>query len=125
MTREDADADDDPEALPEGVGRAEAVDLGQPDRGQQARERQQVRVGVRDGEPGDDVRDQVQAEEDQRVRDRPGRDHRLPRDVDAREAEAGDDADRDQVDELAVPRGQAQGTTSRLVLLDGGPSARS
>ena len=45
--REQPDADHDPEALLERVARAEAVDLGHADRGQQAGHRQQVRVGVR------------------------------------------------------------------------------
>ena len=62
---ERGDADHDPESLPERVARrAEAVDLGQPDRGQERGHRQQVRVGERHGDPRDEVGDEVEAEEE-------------------------------------------------------------
>ena len=85
--RERADADDDPEALPERVGRVEPVDLGDA-RSRSAGRSSGSRYGSAHGtvKRVTDVRDEVEAEEDQRVRDRAGRDHRLPGDVDAREA---------------------------------------
>ena len=85
--REGRDADHDPEALAERVGRVEPVDLRHADRGQQGGDREQVRVGVRDGVARDEVRGEVEREEEQRVGERRRRDLRLPRDVDAREAD--------------------------------------
>ncbi len=70
-------ADHDPEPLLERVPRAEPVDLGQADRRQEARDRQQVRVGVRHGDPRDDVGGEVEAEEEGRVGERAARDLRL------------------------------------------------
>src|SRR5918911_5642057 len=84
----------------------DAVDLRHPGRGQQAGDRQQVRVGVRDGHPRDEVRRDVEAEEEDGVRERAGRDDVLARDVDAREAEARQDADGDEVRKLAVSKAQ-------------------
>jgi hypothetical protein len=52
------------------------------------------------------VRRQVEAEEEAGVGERAGGDDLLPRDVDAREAEAGEDADDEEVRELAVPEAQ-------------------
>ncbi len=97
------DSDHDPEPLAERVVRVEPVDLRDADRGQERGHRQQVRIGLRDGHPRDHVRCQVEREEEERVRERPGRDDVLARDVDACEAEAGDDGDDDEVGELAVP----------------------
>jgi hypothetical protein len=103
--REGGERDHDPEPLAEGVGRVQAVDLGQADAGQQAGHRQQVRVRVGDGQARDEVRGQVEREEEPRVRQRSRRDDVLTRDVDAGEAERGEDADDDEVGELAVPVG--------------------
>ncbi len=105
---EDGDADHHPEALLERVRRPEPVDLGQPDGGQQPGDRQEVRVGVRHGEPGDDVRREVEREEEDRVRERRSGDMRLPRDVDARESDRSDDPDDDEIGELAIPVAQGQ-----------------
>ena len=90
---EQPDADHDPEALLEGVVRAEAVDLGHADRGEQAGHRQEIRVGVRDGRARDEMRSEVEAEEEEGVAQRAPADERLARDVHRREADAGQDAD--------------------------------
>jgi hypothetical protein len=105
--RERADAHDDPEALTERVVRVQPVDQRQADRGEERHHRQQVRVGVGHREARDHVRDDVEAEEEERVGQRAGRDLRLVRDVDAREADAGDQPDDDEIEELAVPRGHS------------------
>ena len=115
--RECRDADHHPEALLERVVRPEPVDLGQADRGQEAGHRQQVRVGVRHGDARDDVRGQVERDEERGVGERAPPDHGLARDVDAREAEAGQGPDRGQVSELPVSlghRGRAF-STSRTI----------
>jgi hypothetical protein len=52
------------------------------------------------------VRDEIQREEEARVRQRLGRDDVLPGDVDAREADRCEKTDRDQVEQLAVARSQ-------------------
>jgi hypothetical protein len=52
------------------------------------------------------VSDEVEAEEEGRVRERRRRDDRLSGDVDAREAERGQRSDNDQVEQLAVPEAQ-------------------
>ena len=57
---EHADADHDPDPLPERVARAEPVDLRHPDRRQERRHRQQVRIGERHGQARDEVRDEVE-----------------------------------------------------------------
>ena len=105
---EGCDADDDPEPLPERVVGVEPVDLGHADRGQQRGHREQVRVGLRHREPSDDVRRQVQREEEDRVRERTGGDDVLARDVDAREAEARDDRDDEEVRELSVAKAERE-----------------
>jgi hypothetical protein len=84
----------------------DAIDLGHPGRGQEPGDRQQVRVGVWDGQARDEVRRHVEAEEEDRVRERAGRDDVLAGDVDAREAEPRQDADGDEVRELAVSQAQ-------------------
>ena len=100
---EGRDPDHDPQPLAERVVRVEAIDLRDADRGQERGHRQQVRIRLRDSHARDRVRRQVEREEEERVRERPGRDDVLARDVDAREAEAGDDSDDEEVGELAVP----------------------
>ena len=100
--REEADADHDPETLLERVVGAEPVDLGDADRGQHARHRQEVRVGVGDRVPRDDVCSEVQREEEDRVAERAPADEGLPRDVHGREAEAGEGADGGEVEQLTV-----------------------
>ena len=105
---EGADADHDPDSLPQRARRAEAVDLCQPDRGEQRGHRQEVRIGERHGEPRDDVGDEVEGEEERGVAERAGRDVRLERDVDAREADRGEDSDGEEGDELAVPETQRE-----------------
>src|ERR1700688_2301397 len=92
----------------ERVRRSEPVDLRQPDGGQEPRERKQVRIGVRDGEARDDVRHEIEREEEHRVRERCGGDVRLARDVHAREAHGGEHAYEDEVGELAVPTAEGQ-----------------
>jgi hypothetical protein len=49
---------------------------------------------------------EIEAEEEPRVGERGGVDLRLPGDVDAREADAGEDPDDDEVRELAVAEAQ-------------------
>jgi hypothetical protein len=49
---------------------------------------------------------EVEADEEARVRERAGRDLGLPRDVDAGEPRAGEDADDEEVEELPVPEAQ-------------------
>jgi hypothetical protein len=61
---------------------------------------------VRDGQARDDVRGEIEADEEAGVRERAGRDLRLPRDVDAGEAGAGEDADDEEVDQLTVAKAQ-------------------
>ena len=102
--RERGQGNHDPEALAECVGGVEPVDLGQADAGQQARHGQQIRVGERHGQPRDEVCREIEREEEARVRERRGGNDVLPRDVDAGEPERGQDADDDQIRELAVPR---------------------
>jgi hypothetical protein len=50
----------------------------------------------------------VEREEEAGVGEGGGRDDRLPCDVDARESEAGEDPDPDEVEELAVPCAEGQ-----------------
>ena len=82
--------------------RAEAVDLGNADRGEEARDREQERLGVGDGDPVREVRQQEQPEEDAGVRERGGRDDGLPGDVDAREPDGSESADDDERQQLAI-----------------------
>ena len=103
--RECGDADDDPEPLPKCVVRVEAVDLGHAEGREQAGQRQQVRVGLGHRDPRHDVRRDVEPEEEQGVRQRGRGDDLLARDVHAGEAEARDDPDDEEVEELPVPEG--------------------
>ncbi len=103
-----------PDSLAVGVRRLEPVDLGHADRGQEARDRQQIGIRERDRQPGDDVGDEVEPEEDGRVRQRGRRDHRLARDVDAGEADRRQRAHRNQAHQLTVSLGH--GTTSSSYL---------
>ena len=66
-------ADDDPGGLAQRVGGVDAVDLGDADRRQQRHERQEVRVGVGHCEAQHEVRCQVEAEEEDPVRERGAR----------------------------------------------------
>ena len=102
--REDDQADDDPQALVAGQHRVDAVDLDLADRRQQRDQRQQVRVGARQRDAQHDVGDAVQPDEQRGVRQRRGRDGVLA--GDEHRAEAGHDqqADEQQVHELAVAR---------------------
>ena len=102
---EGGDADDDPEPLPERVVRVEAVDLGHAEGSEQAGQGQQVRVGLRHRDPRDYVCRDVEPEEEQCVRQRGRGDDLLARDVHAGEAEARDDPDDEEVEELAVSEG--------------------
>jgi hypothetical protein len=52
------------------------------------------------------MRDEIEREEERRIGQRRRRDVALPGDVDAREAEAREDPDDDQIGELTVPRAQ-------------------
>ncbi|MDX6441897.1 MAG: hypothetical protein QOE43_1626 [Gaiellaceae bacterium] len=54
-------------------------------------------------EAGYEVRDEEEPEEERRIGERPARDPRLVRDVDARETGRCEQADDDEVEELAVP----------------------
>ncbi len=103
---EGRDADHDPEPLPEGVVGVEAVDLGDADRRQERRHRQQIGIRLRDGQARDHVRGEVEGEEEERVGERAGRDDLLAGDVHAREPEPGDDRDDEEVCELAVPEAE-------------------
>ena len=105
---EQHDADDDPEALLERVAHPEPVDLGDADRGQEPGHRQQVRIGVRHRDARDDVRGDVEREEEDGIAERAPADERLAGDVDRREADPGQDADDGEVDELSVAVAEAQ-----------------
>src|SRR5918999_706830 len=74
---------------------------GEPDAGQEAGHGQQVRVGVRHRDPRDEMRHDIEAEEEERVRKRLGAHNLLARDVHARERGADDRADEDQAEQLA------------------------
>src|SRR5581483_5987887 len=106
--REDDDTDDDPRSLLQRIVRAEAVDLDQPDRGQQRRDREQIRIRVGNGEPRNEVRREIEREEVRRVRERRARHVGLQRDVDRRESGRGDEADDDEIEELAVAARERQ-----------------
>src|SRR5919108_1876224 len=110
---EGGEADDDPEALREGVVLVEPVDLRQPDPGQQAGHREQVGIGVRHGDPCDDVRRDIEAEEEQRVRERFRADDVLARDVDARERRSYQRPDEDEVEELSRAGAHAWSSSQR------------
>ncbi len=103
-------ADDDPRRLAQRVGGVDAIDLDHADGRQQRDERQEVRVCVGHGEAQHEMCGEVEAEEEDPVRERGAVDHVLAGDVDAREAEARDDGDDGQAEELAVAI--AHGTTS-------------
>ena len=100
--RERPERDHDPETLAKRVRGVQPVDLGQADARQQPGHRQQVRIGVRDGQAGDEVGREVEREEEEGVRERGRRDDVLPCDVDAGEPESGERADDDEVRELTV-----------------------
>jgi hypothetical protein len=107
---EDADADDDPEALPEGEARLDPVDLGEAERAQEPGERQEVRVGVRQADAQGEVRRDEEGEEEARVGERGRRDDVLARDVDRGEPRDREEADEDEVEKL--PRAEGQGIAS-------------
>jgi hypothetical protein len=111
--REEHERDDDPAGLLERVVGVEPVDLGQPDRCQEADDRQQVRIGERDGVTDDEVRGDVEPEEDACVRQRRRGDDVLPRDVDGCEPDRSQDPDDDQEGELAIPQAESQRTNLR------------
>ena len=98
----------------QGVCGTDPVDLRDPDGRQQARERQQVGVCPRDGDARHGVGCDVETEEEDRIGERGRRDHVLPGDVDAREADRGQDGDDEEVRELAVP-GAHRGTSCSYV----------
>src|SRR4029079_14570799 len=100
--------DDDPQSLLERVRVAEPVDLRQPDRSQEGRDRQQVGGGVRDGDARDEVRDQIEREEEDRVCERAPVHLGLTCDVDRREADTGQRPDDRQVEKLPVAVAESQ-----------------
>src|SRR5581483_7774489 len=102
--REQPDSDHDPEALLELVVRAEPVDLGDADRGQERRHGQEVWIGIRHDDPRHHVSGEVQREEEERIPERSPRDEGLARDVDGGEAQPRQHADCGEVQELAVAR---------------------
>ena len=120
---EDADADHDPEPLPERFVRPEPVDLGDADRREERCHRQQVRIGERHGQPRDDVRDEVEAEEEDGVAERAARDLRLERDVHGGEADRGQRADREECGQLTVAKGHR--TTSHQMIAAATSSRRT
>ena len=65
-------------------------------------QRQEVRIGVRNRQPQDEVCGEVEAEKEDPVRERRALDDVLAGDVDAREAEARDDGDDGERCQLAV-----------------------
>ncbi len=105
QAEEACDADHDPDRLVAGEQGVEAVDLGQPHRGEQRRQRQQPGIGVRQPGAQAQVCDEVQGEEEPGVDQRGAADLLLARRVHAQEADAREDGDREQVEELAEPRG--------------------
>src|SRR5205085_2257213 len=62
----------------------------------------QPRAVDRHGDPSDDVREEEEREEERRVRERRSGDRRLARDVDAREADRGENADHPEREQLPV-----------------------
>jgi len=98
--------DDDPDRLLEGVVGLEAIDLRQPDRREQPRDRKQVRIGERNRVARDQMRREVEREEEARGRQRRRRDDVLPGDVDAGEPKSRQRADDDQERELPVTKAQ-------------------
>ena len=104
---ERGEPDDDPEPLAQGEVGVDPVDHRQPDCGQEAAEREEERVSVREREAEDHVRRHEDGEEEGRVRERSGRDDVLTGDVDGREAGCGQQADEEEVDELAIPERQS------------------
>ena len=102
--REDADADQDPERLAPAVVGVEPVVDAKAERREHRGERKQRTVGVRRRPPHDDVRRQIEAEEDGSVADRARRDLGLAGDRDARERGSGDHAGDEDAAELPVPR---------------------
>jgi hypothetical protein len=111
--REESDCDDDPDSLPERIGGVEPVDLRQADCGQQAGDRQQVRVGERNGVPRGEMRDEIDRKEEARIRQRGRRDDVLTSDVDAGKPDGRQDPDDDQEGELTIPRAERQRTNLR------------
>ncbi len=61
---EEAGADQQPLALLEGEGGVDAIDLGESDRGQQGRQRQQIGVGLSEPAAHDQVQDEEEHDED-------------------------------------------------------------
>jgi hypothetical protein len=84
----------------------QAVDLRQPDRRQQARDRQQVGIRERNGVPRDEMSREVQEQEETCVGERGRRDDRLPGDVDTGEPDRRQNADDDQEQELPIAKAQ-------------------
>jgi hypothetical protein len=103
---EQSNRDDDPAALPERVVGVEPVDLRQAERGEQADDREQVRIGERNGVAGNEVRSDVDREEDPGIGERGRRDDVLPGDVDAGESNSRQDPDDDQEREFPVAQAQ-------------------
>ena len=104
--REKGDRDDDPGALLECVARMEAVDLRQPDRRQEAGDRQQVRIRERHRVTGHEMSRQVEQQEEACIRERRRRDDVLPCDVDTGEPDRRQHADDDQEQKLPVAKAQ-------------------
>jgi hypothetical protein len=103
-------ANDDPEALAEGLVRLDPVDHRDAERGEEPGEREHVRVGVGQGDAHDEVGRDEERDKERRVGEGRGRDHLLAGDVDACEARGREEAHDEEVEEL--PRAEAQGTPS-------------
>jgi hypothetical protein len=71
---EERHGDDDPDSLLEGVAGPEPVDLREADRGQEAGDREQVRIGKWNGPARDEMGSEVESKEETRVGQRRRRD---------------------------------------------------
>ena len=104
VAAEGGDADGDPDRLPAAVLGVEAVDRDDPEHREHGGEREERAVGVRHRPPYDDVRDEVEGEEERAPRDRARRDLGVAGDRDARERDAREQRRDDQPGELAAAR---------------------
>src|SRR4249919_1682068 len=97
------DSDGDPDGLARPVLAVEAVDRSEPERRQDRGQRQQHAVRVRDGPAHDDVRDEVEREEQNAPRHGASGHLGAPRQRDARERDARQQRGDDESGELAAP----------------------
>ncbi len=116
---ERAEPDDEPLRLLPRELLVDPVEHDEPEARQQRHEREEVRVGVREGEPQHDVRGEAEPEEDPAVGQRERR-QLLPRPVllqeDRREPRGDEERRGNQGEELAVPRVHRPASSPRSML---------